>query len=458
MADHLVTLLCLPTASLLFSSVAGSAAFHVCNMADDPNGCAMNYNTQQEATDSSAPPAAKELMLIKPGGDTICLDNSDYGFVVSPGVDQNKLLLNFEGGGGCWDEFSFQNDLCVTSLERASSGIEYGVFDRTSPSNPFQNYTFVHVLYCSGDNHLFANVSRDWGGAVRRQAGYNNALSAVRWTLANVGKVSSFVLMGQSAGSIGVQLWAEHLLEVFDYERAAVIADSFAGVFPPGVQSLLFKDGGACSSHILAEDMQAKCHAGDITVQDVFSRAIKKNDEVSFGIIQSKGDEVQLVYYNAMVQSLQLNVTLLTPAGLLVEANRIFQGYTNPNFGLYAIDGSHHVFTNLDVFFSAGTLGEVNGSASMQPLLFEWTSMFASHSSKIRNQCAGPLKPNDVANGDRFCDEILFHSPHPFPARTYLVIGAVAFCPVIFALLHRLRKHRMHTSSSEPAREKTESV
>merc|ERR1712048_472395 len=141
-----------------------------------------------------------------PGGDTICLDNNDYGFVVRPGPDKDKLLLNFEGGGGCFDESSFQNGLCVTSLERAISGIEYGVFDRTNSSNPFQNYTFVHVPYCSGDNHL-GNVSRDWGGAARRQAGYDNALSAVRWTLANICKLDALVLMGQSAGSVGVQLW-----------------------------------------------------------------------------------------------------------------------------------------------------------------------------------------------------------------------------------------------------------
>merc|ERR1712014_155420 len=131
-----------------------------------------------------------------------------------------------------------------------------------------------------------------------------------------------------------------------------------------------------------------------------------------------------------------MNVSPLTPAGFLVEANRIFQGYdANPYFFLYAIDGSHHVFTNLDVFFTAGTLGAVNGSAAMQPLLFEWIEMLASHNNKIRNQCAGPLKPNDVANGDRFCDEMLFYSPTPWPAWMYFVIGAIVICLVVLILL-----------------------
>merc|ERR1712048_296884 len=322
------------------------------------------------------------------------------------------------------------------------------------------NYTFVHVPYCSGDNHL-GNVSRNWSGAARRQAGYYNALSAVRWTLANVGKLASLVFMGQSAGSVGLQLWAEYLLKIFDYERSAVIADSFAFVFPPAVQTLIFEDGGACDLPIFTEDVQAKCNAGEITLQDIFGRAIKKNNEVNFGMVQSKIDEVELFFYNAIIQSLPVNVPPLTPAGFLVEANRIFQGYdANPNFFLYAIDGSHHVFTNLDVFFTAGTLGAVNGSSAMQPLLFEWIKLLASRSSTVRNECAGPRKPNEVANGDRFCDEMLFYSPKLWPAWTYFVMGSLALFTVVLILAHRLRTNRnhMHASSSDCACEKTEAV
>merc|ERR1712048_716293 len=197
------------------------------------------------------------------------------------------------------------------------------------------NYTFVHVPYCSGDNHI-GNVSRGWGGAARRQAGYYNALSAVRWTLANVGTLGSLVLMGQSAGSVGIQLWAEYLLESFDYERATVVADSFAFVFPPAVQTLLIQDVDSCDLPIFTKDIPTKCNAGELTLQDAFGRAIKKNDEVKFGMVQSKTDEVELFFFNAITQGLQLNMTPLTPAGFLVAVNRIFQGYANPNFFLYA--------------------------------------------------------------------------------------------------------------------------
>jgi hypothetical protein len=255
----------------------------------------MTSSAPQGATESSTPPVAKGLMLVKPGGDTVCLDNNDYGFVVSPGSEKDKLLLNFEGGGSCLDESAFRDGLCVTTLEGALRGIGYGVFNRTNSSNPFQNYTFVHVPYCSGDNHI-GNVSRDWGGAARRQAGYYNALSAVRWTLASVGKLGSLVLMGQSAGSVGIQLWAEYLLESFEYERATVVADSFAFVFPPAVQTLLIQDADSCDLPIFTKDIQAKCNAGELTLQDAFGGTIKKNDEVKFGMVQSKTDEVELFF------------------------------------------------------------------------------------------------------------------------------------------------------------------
>lgn len=45
--------------------------------------------------------------------------------------------------------------------------------------------------------------------------------------------------MGCSAGSIGAQIWSDNSLNMIKWQKAAVIPDSYAGVFPDGSQGPL---------------------------------------------------------------------------------------------------------------------------------------------------------------------------------------------------------------------------
>src|SRR5688572_7686148 len=40
-----------------------------------------------------------------PGGETICSRGTEYAYWVRPGT-QNKVIIDFIGGGACWDEFT----------------------------------------------------------------------------------------------------------------------------------------------------------------------------------------------------------------------------------------------------------------------------------------------------------------------------------------------------------------
>ena len=149
--------------------------------------------------------------------------------------------------------------LCTTTI---SPNAPTGVFDRENSENPFQDYTIVHALYCSGDvwagQHTADYTHRD---TPVTQYGYNNGKSTMNWlaTQVNSGAIgltatattatnvfSDFVVMGCSAGSIGAQFWADKLLTNFPSASAAVVPDSYAGVFPPGTMGPLMKTFGKC--------------------------------------------------------------------------------------------------------------------------------------------------------------------------------------------------------------------
>jgi len=146
---------------------------------------------------------------------------------VVPG-DSDKLLLYFQGGGACWDAASTDLQFCTSTCSPNSLS---GVFDRSNAANPFKDHTIVHVLYCSGDLHA-GNVTRpysDGKGEPVEQRGFYNTRASVDWAKANLdAHLSSLVMSGCSAGSLGVQAWAAELLEELSYDNAAVVRASAA--------------------------------------------------------------------------------------------------------------------------------------------------------------------------------------------------------------------------------------
>merc|ERR1740138_279782 len=99
--------------------------------------------------------------MLYPGGETRCISStsSRYGFQVIRG-DPDKLLIQFQGGGACWSEFTYKLGACLNATKSDSAGM----FDKGQAGNPFKDFTIVNVVYCSGDLFM-ANQTRSWNGA-----------------------------------------------------------------------------------------------------------------------------------------------------------------------------------------------------------------------------------------------------------------------------------------------------
>lgn len=98
--------------------------------------------------------------FIYPGGKTRCVfdtnvdegTNSTYRYEVYPGIgqDRNKVVMFFQGGGGCFNDATCD----YTSQKTLTSYIGFptfsyipfseagnGIFNRQEPSNPFRTWT-----------------------------------------------------------------------------------------------------------------------------------------------------------------------------------------------------------------------------------------------------------------------------------------------------------------------------
>jgi len=303
-----------------------------------------------------------EATLVYPFGQTACLYGDPFAFQVWPG-HTDKLLIHFEGGGACWDYST------TVTLPTCKMGIipnllmgPFNLCEEDSTGQPFKDYTVVVVQACSGDLHA-GNVATPWsiyntkfGRTVQiEQRGYNNARATINWIKANMpAKLSSLVLTGESAGAIGLQIWAQHLLSEFQYDSAQVIVDSYAGVFPPGFVERAWLDLGACKTNLLSDEHTRMCHEERLQIQTVFEATIAAHPNVSFTTLNSKGDSIQELFYKIAAESMVTRAREdnsivvpdklgLGPGDFYRELMPILSAYQRyPNFRTYLLAKGDH--------------------------------------------------------------------------------------------------------------------
>jgi hypothetical protein len=313
--------------------------------------------------------------MVYPGGATGCLDPDapEYRFQVVPG-DLDKVVIQFQGGGLCWSDQTFSLGVCTTKAMPDQKGI----FERRK-GNPFINFTIVNVLYCSGDFHA-GNVSEPFG----QQVGLENTRAVLHWTLINFPHVDTLVLSGSSAGSMAVQVYARKILTSYAgrFRSAVVLADSAAGVSPPGMEPTLMEQYLCQSPMVLDAGFGEQCDVGDLTIPEMYRDAMAAFPDVTFANLNSKTDLVQILYYDLWTD-LESHDPNIDGTRYYAEVNRIFEAHnTMPNYISYQINGLHHVYLQLDAFFTTDPEGPGGNGLSASPVLVDWIAGLLGQTSR----------------------------------------------------------------------------
>jgi hypothetical protein len=159
---------------------------------------------------------------------TACGNGSETGIGVNPSSKSKSLLVFLKGGGGCWTQSqcspsckSPPEPICAANIggydQKNFGAVVWqagNVFDRQSNTNPFRDFDFVFVPYCSGDLHA-SDAKAAYGTEHRGRANIREILKRLVPTFCDADRV---VLAGSSAGGFGT---------VWNYEQ---LADAFPGV------------------------------------------------------------------------------------------------------------------------------------------------------------------------------------------------------------------------------------
>jgi len=313
---------------------------------------------------------------VRPGGDTKCL-LGEYAFRVYR-ADPGKVIMLFNGGGSCWNWQTFVSGMCSPAVFFSRAGI-HNVWD---PASPYYNFTVVEIVYCSGD--AFAGTATHFwimpaqtASAWKPMRGYANTLAVVEWTKAQfegenpaLHSQGKFVVAGESAGALGVQIWQNEILKrlkgFYREEDTMFLADSFNGLQVNGTaaESGVMAFWGFCDSGLAPAELQDRCLKKELGISDIVLYNLRTYPNVRLLMIESKFDHVQILFADlvaafnnlwAIIHDIFIGNTgkisekFFSPKSFyraLTHELTLYAAY--PQFAVFLVNSNFHGFTLLN--------------------------------------------------------------------------------------------------------------
>ncbi len=237
--------------------------------------------------------------------------NGQFSFFVKGGKT-NNLVIYFQGGGACWHSMNclyvhtYYEE--VPPLSSFSDTQGKGIFDTKNPANPFRDWYFVYIPYCTGDVH--------WGA---RDVAYPDYLDRIpgfdSWTIRHRGFVNFQLVMewvtqrfrmpfkifvtGSSAGGYGAAMAFPYVREAFPHSQVYMLADAANGVV--GDQ---FKNASIYNWDIQIPRWIPGFEDGytpDMEVSDVFLNIARYYPDSKLAQFTTAWDNNQAFFYNVML-------------------------------------------------------------------------------------------------------------------------------------------------------------
>lgn len=308
-----------------------------------------------------------------------CADGSSSGIMVNFTAQSRDLLINFQGGGACWNELT-----CAVqgaslapwgddpfAVWAADGGPVYsGIFDRADPANPLRGYNYVYIPYCTGDGHIGARVA-DYGV---HHVGYANATAALARIVPTFLDAPQVVVAGFSAGGIGATGNYHQIASAFEdvgLESVVVINDAGPVMRPPflgnATQDLLRAAWGLDAT---IDPWCTSCASEGLHA--VYREQVELHPGVRSSLICAYEDSVVRLLYGALGSPIELGAAtqgLLDFAGWRDE----IAGDVEPSLlREFYYPGDRHGATELPFADTPGLLEFLTAQISGDP---SWTSV-----------------------------------------------------------------------------------
>jgi hypothetical protein len=305
--------------------------------------------TPSPTASPTVPDLAAGWTKIEPGGDTICSQGTPYAYYVHPGT-VNRLVVYFQGGGACWNDFTCSNpDMYFDNTVDESDNPENwtgGIGDLDNPDNPFKDWFLVFIPYCTADIHWGDNSQTYTIGdedTTLYHKGFVNVSAVLDWIEANFEKPEKIFVSGCSAGSYGSAMGAPYIHELYPDVPFYQLGDAGAGVITDDFFASGFPNWGAVANipdWIPALDIPWT----EITMAKWYIALANYYSEDRWSQYNTAHDVDQIFFYSAMGGTGDWSDLMLASIQDIQD--------NAPNFHSYTAPGEIHCITGADIFYT----------------------------------------------------------------------------------------------------------
>lgn len=311
------------------------------------------------APSTAGRPQAMWTRIAGPPG-TGCAHDSSFAFFVHIG-DPLRVMVFFEGGGGCWNGVNCNLEGRATFDPRVDSTDHPtrfgGLLALANPANPVRDYSVVFVPYCTGDVHLGSRdvtyvdtlPTRETPHiySVRHQ-GARNVAAAIAWVTAHWPRPAIVFVTGASAGAIPTPLYAMQLARRYPNARVVQLGDGAGGFRANAIPALLAHWG---ATEMLRRDPAFRSlDSSAFNFESLYLVAARTTPRVRLAQINFAEDETQRGYLRMLgVHDVPLQDLLRDN---LTEIRRV-----HPTFRAYTIPGDGHTVLQRPAFYTLSVDG-----------------------------------------------------------------------------------------------------
>jgi len=214
-------------------------------------------------------------------------------------------------------------------------------------------WTTIVNSYCSGDLFL-GNAEHELIGFNSKVSetvtvyynGFNNTMSVLNWIKAmpEFPPEQEIVLGGFSAGSLGVQMWANYIVKNYGIDK--LLLDSYIGFLPQEAGATLrYWNSCYCAEELgLSQIFIEQCYKGFLyEPRSVFLDFLKRNKNFPVSYTGSTHDAVQLKFY-ALLKPHEYSGDIIGTFSNFQWATLNSYNEADENFSEYIVDSSIHCF------------------------------------------------------------------------------------------------------------------
>jgi hypothetical protein len=287
--------------------------------------------------------------------------DDEFTFFVKGGKKKNKknLVIFFDGGGACWDVincviFPTYTQYQDEKLWMFSDDLEgRGIFDQTRKDNPFKDWGFVYIPYCTGDLFWGANDA-NYDGFTIQHRGFINFQAVLEYLEENTKRPKKIFVTGSSAGSYGATLAFPYVKESFPRSKVYLLGD--AG---NGIMGGTFPTEGIANWNVQMPDwIFPDGYDPTMTLEEIYTEIAAEYRRSPMAQYTTAFDGTQIYYYNVMLNIDDPDKWDYFTQELIFKWHftmKIFAYNTaaaSPNYRYYIAAGTDHTILSFPEFYT----------------------------------------------------------------------------------------------------------